>query len=123
MREIWSPRPLISAGGYSRELALDVAETKGDIIAIGRLFISNVRLAFYWLSSSTDIYNYLWILQPDLVHRLQNDLPAQKGDRTKYYTYEDPVGYTDYPFVDGTVAPARFKAFSQPQLGPERASL
>jgi 2,4-dienoyl-CoA reductase-like NADH-dependent reductase (Old Yellow Enzyme family) len=44
IRKIWSPRPLISAGGYTRELAIDTAETKGDLIAVGRLFISNVRI-------------------------------------------------------------------------------
>lgn len=46
IREIWRPRPLISAGGYNRELALKVAETKGDLIAFGRFFISNVRADF-----------------------------------------------------------------------------
>lgn len=43
IREIWAPRPLVSAGGYRRELALDFAEKKGDIIAFGRWFIANVR--------------------------------------------------------------------------------
>jgi NADPH2 dehydrogenase len=42
IRQIWSPRPLITAGGYNRQLALDVAEEKGDIIAFGRHFIANV---------------------------------------------------------------------------------
>ena len=42
LREIWKPRPFISAGGYTREVALEVAETKNDLIAVGRLFISNV---------------------------------------------------------------------------------
>ena len=42
IREIWAPRPLITAGGYNRKLAIDVAETKGDLIAFGRAFIANV---------------------------------------------------------------------------------
>ena len=46
LREIWGPRLLISAGGYTRELALEIAKTKGGLIAVGRLFISNVRLQY-----------------------------------------------------------------------------
>lgn len=42
LREIWRPRPLISAGGYTPEIALETAEKKGDLIAFGRSFISNV---------------------------------------------------------------------------------
>ncbi len=41
LRKIWAPRPFVVAGGYTRELALKGAE-KGDIIASGRLFLSNV---------------------------------------------------------------------------------
>lgn len=41
LRKIWAPRPFIVAGGYTRELALKGAK-KGDIIASGRLFLSNV---------------------------------------------------------------------------------
>lgn len=63
------------------------------------------------------------VFQPDLVYRLKNNLPALKGDRSKYYTYEDPVGYTDYPFADGSVSPARYKLYSQPYSDLERASL
>lgn len=46
IRKIWGNRPLITAGGYDRETALDVAETKGDIIAFSRAFISNVSTHF-----------------------------------------------------------------------------
>ncbi|KAJ3522062.1 hypothetical protein NM688_g8929 [Phlebia brevispora] len=74
IRDIWRPRPLISAGGYTRELAIEVAEKKGDLIAFGRLFISN----------------------PDLPFRLLKGIPAVKGNRSSYYT-EGPAGYTDYP--------------------------
>jgi NADPH2 dehydrogenase len=43
VREIWRPLPLISAGGYNRETAIDTAEQKGDLIAFGRFYIPNVR--------------------------------------------------------------------------------
>lgn len=42
IREIWAPRPLITAGGYTRDTAVDVAEKKGDLIGFGRYFIANV---------------------------------------------------------------------------------
>ncbi|EKM53345.1 uncharacterized protein PHACADRAFT_259653, partial [Phanerochaete carnosa HHB-10118-sp] len=87
LREIWGHRPFISAGGYDKESAFEVAETKGSLIAAGRLFISN----------------------PDLPVRWQNDIPVDKGDRSTYYIVESPQGYTDYPFADGSVAPERFK--------------
>ncbi len=46
LRNIWKPRPFISAGGYrSAEEMVEVAESKGDIIAMGRYFISNVSSA------------------------------------------------------------------------------
>ncbi|GJE97331.1 alkene reductase [Phanerochaete sordida] len=87
LREIWKPRPFISAGGYTRELALETAERTGDLIAAGRLFISN----------------------PDLPLRWQMNVPADKGDRSTYYAIESPEGYIDYPFMNGEVAPERFR--------------
>lgn len=33
---------MVSAGGFDRELGMDVAERKGRLIAYGRSFISNV---------------------------------------------------------------------------------
>ncbi|EIN14722.1 FMN-linked oxidoreductase [Punctularia strigosozonata HHB-11173 SS5] len=78
IREIWAPRPLISAGGYNRELALRNAEDKGDIIAFGRHFIAN----------------------PDLPLRLEKDIPLHPYDRSTFYTPESPVGYIDQPFAD-----------------------
>ena len=42
LREIWAPSVVISAGGYTKETALKAAEEKGDLIAMGRWFISNV---------------------------------------------------------------------------------
>jgi len=79
LRELWSPRPFISAGGYSRETALIGAERTGDLIAFGRPFLAN----------------------PDLPLRLAKDLPLAKGNRETYYTTAlGPKGYTDYPFSD-----------------------
>ncbi len=43
IRKIWLPRPLISAGRYTRESAIARAEETGELTAFGRLFISNVR--------------------------------------------------------------------------------
>ena len=42
LRAIWGARPYISAGAYTRELALKTAQEKGDLIAYGRYYISNV---------------------------------------------------------------------------------
>lgn len=42
IREIWTPRPLISAGGYDRASATERADKNDELIAFGRLFISNV---------------------------------------------------------------------------------
>ncbi|KAF7421212.1 hypothetical protein PC9H_011733 [Pleurotus ostreatus] len=78
LRKIWAPRPFIVAGGYTRELALKGAE-KGDIIASGRLFLSN----------------------PDLVLRWRKDLPLNAYDRSTFYAHGDASekGYVDYPFA------------------------
>ncbi|KAI0086369.1 FMN-linked oxidoreductase [Irpex rosettiformis] len=76
IRKIWQPRPLISAGGYNRELALEAADKKGDIIAFGRQYISN----------------------PDLPLRLKKNLPLTKYDRNKFYNAEDPDGYINYAY-------------------------
>ncbi|KAF9556884.1 FMN-linked oxidoreductase [Agrocybe pediades] len=72
--------PLITAGGYTRETGIRIAETKGDLIAYGRLFIAN----------------------PDLPYRLQRGLPVEKGNRKRYYSRGslDPTGYTDYSFSE-----------------------
>ncbi|KAI0088267.1 FMN-linked oxidoreductase [Irpex rosettiformis] len=77
IREIWQPRPLISAGGYNRELAIEIAEKKGDLIAFGRHYISN----------------------PDLPLRLKKNLPLTKYDRSKFYNAGDALGYVDYPYA------------------------
>ncbi|KAH7905134.1 hypothetical protein BJ138DRAFT_1118750, partial [Hygrophoropsis aurantiaca] len=80
LRKIWGERAYISAGGYTRELALQTAENKGDLIAFGRLYIST----------------------PDLPRRLKEDIPFSKGDRGMYYLAGDltPKGYSDWPFAE-----------------------
>ncbi|KAJ8697665.1 hypothetical protein PTI98_004445 [Pleurotus ostreatus] len=81
LRRIWSPRPFITAGGYTRELAIKAAE-RGDIVAVGRHFLAN----------------------PDLPLRWKDDLPSNAYDRSTFYVMGDGTGkgYTDYPFLDGT---------------------
>ncbi|KAF7970165.1 hypothetical protein HWV62_24874 [Athelia sp. TMB] len=79
LRELWGEKPLIIAGGLDRELGLEIAE-KNDysLVAYGRSFIAN----------------------PDLVHRLKENLPLAKGDRATYYS-PGPEGYIDYPVLRG----------------------
>jgi NADPH2 dehydrogenase len=96
IRAIWSPRPLVTAGGYDRKIALEVAEEKGDIIAFGRHFISNVSLIpviFLWPT-------LMGRVQPDLPLRLEKDIPLHPYDRSTFYAAESPVGYIDQPFAD-----------------------
>ncbi|KAF9481767.1 FMN-linked oxidoreductase [Pholiota conissans] len=77
IRELWSKKgkQLITAGGYTRETGMQIADRKGDLIAYGRLFISN----------------------PDLPYRLMKGIPVEKGDRNTYYA-TTAKGYVDYPF-------------------------
>lgn len=44
IRDIWSPRPLIVAGGFDRESAIERADSTGELIAFGRRYTSNVSL-------------------------------------------------------------------------------
>lgn len=55
IRDIWAPKPLIVAGGFTRESALNRANQTGDLIAFGKPFISNVCLSArsYQVSSLT----------------------------------------------------------------------
>ncbi|KAK0210037.1 hypothetical protein DFS33DRAFT_1251295 [Desarmillaria ectypa] len=80
IRSIWAPKPLISAGGYNCRSAIDTAERKGDLIAFGRHFIAN----------------------PDLVYRLENDIPLNTYNRKTFYLPGEisAIGYTDYPFAE-----------------------
>ncbi|KAL9224665.1 hypothetical protein vseg_000681 [Gypsophila vaccaria] len=77
--------PFVSSGGYTKELGMqDVAQGKADLVAYGRLFISN----------------------PDLVERFRVDAPLTKYDRTTFYTHDPVVGYTDYPFLGEENSPS-----------------
>ncbi|KAH7929172.1 FMN-linked oxidoreductase [Leucogyrophana mollusca] len=80
IRKIWGERAFITAGGFTRETALETAEEKGGLVAFGRLYIPN----------------------PDLPRRLKEDLPLTKGDRATYYQLGDlsPKGYSDWPFAE-----------------------
>ncbi|KAL4252357.1 Aldolase-type TIM barrel [Abortiporus biennis] len=78
IRKVWAPRPFISAGFYTPELALEIADSKGDLIAFGRYFIAN----------------------PDLPYRIKNKIPLTPWNSAAFYVPESSVGYTDYPFAD-----------------------
>jgi len=79
IREIWSPHPLITASGYTREKALAAAEQNGDLIAFGRDFIAN----------------------PDLPLRLKANVSLNIQDPSTFYAIMSAKGYTDYPFAEG----------------------
>ena len=68
-------RTLILCGGYDRPHAEQALLQKtADLIAFGRLYISN----------------------PDLVHRLSHDLELASGNPATYYS-SGATGYLDYP--------------------------
>ncbi|KAJ4185655.1 hypothetical protein NW767_012864 [Fusarium falciforme] len=73
--------PVIVAGNYNGESAkqaVDVEYAKHDVVvAFGRPYISN----------------------PDLVFRLQRDIPLASVDKDTMYTQDDK-GYTDYKFSE-----------------------
>jgi N-ethylmaleimide reductase len=70
----------IANNGYTRELALTTLAADGaDLIAFGKLFISN----------------------PDLVERLRRNTPLTEPDTATFYG-GDQHGYTDYPALAGT---------------------
>ncbi|KIK56644.1 hypothetical protein GYMLUDRAFT_230039 [Collybiopsis luxurians FD-317 M1] len=83
IREVWTQegnaRWLISAGGYTRDIAIQTVDEKGGLVAFGRPFIAN----------------------PDLPYRLEHDIPLNKADRDTFYVpgSNEPKGYTDYPFA------------------------
>jgi N-ethylmaleimide reductase len=65
----------IANNGYSRAMAIEaIRDSRADMIAFGRAFISN----------------------PDLVERLRADAPLAEGDRKTFYG-GGAEGYTDYP--------------------------
>ncbi|KAF8970818.1 hypothetical protein BDZ97DRAFT_1901881 [Flammula alnicola] len=64
IRALWSPKPLVTCGGYTRKTAIERADTTGDLIAFGKTFISN----------------------PDLSTRLENDIQLGAPDPKTFYT-------------------------------------
>ncbi|MEM6927007.1 MAG: alkene reductase [Myxococcota bacterium] len=67
--------PIILSGGYDRARAeADLQAGRGELVAFGRPYLAN----------------------PDLVHRLRNDLPLNDPRPDLFYT-PGPEGYTDYP--------------------------
>ncbi|XBI08348.1 hypothetical protein VPH35_136094 [Triticum aestivum] len=73
----------IVAGGYDREEGNKVvADGYVDLVAYGRIFLAN----------------------PDLPKRFELDSPLNKYDRNTFYTQDSVIGYTDYPFLEGSNA-------------------
>ncbi|BBN13689.1 12-oxophytodienoic acid reductase [Marchantia polymorpha subsp. ruderalis] len=71
----------LAAGGYNKEEGVKaIVSGKADGIVYGRLFLAN----------------------PDLPKRFQVNAPLNKYNRDTFYTQDPVVGYTDYPFLDGT---------------------
>ncbi|KAJ7700171.1 NADH:flavin oxidoreductase/NADH oxidase [Mycena olivaceomarginata] len=61
---LWAPRPVVRAGGYSREGAIKAAEGREKtLVAFGRFYISN----------------------PDLPTRLEEDIPLNPFERATFY--------------------------------------
>lgn len=73
---LWSPRPLIVAGNYRRDSALQAAQKGNVLIGVGRYFISN----------------------PDLPKRWMVGAELTPYDRSTFYT-KGSKGYTDWPFL------------------------
>ncbi|KAH9330219.1 hypothetical protein KI387_002327 [Taxus chinensis] len=68
----------LAAGGYDRDdKNVVISSGKADLVAYGRLFISN----------------------PDLPKRFELNAPLNEYDRSTLYTSDQVVGYTDYPFL------------------------
>jgi len=68
----------LSAGGYDATAGVNQIESgHSDLVAFGRLFLAN----------------------PDLVKRIERQLPLNAYDRSTFYT-NDEKGYVDYPFYD-----------------------
>lgn len=79
--DLWGNQsPVILAGGFksgtAKEAVDDEYEGKDIGIAFGRYFISN----------------------PDLVFRLQRELPLTPYVRATFYSLKEKHGYTDYSF-------------------------
>ncbi|QRW02781.1 NADH:flavin oxidoreductase/NADH oxidase [Ceratobasidium sp. AG-Ba] len=76
--ELWSPRPYLTAGGYTAESAKEAAEKRDNVaVVMGRPFIAN----------------------PDLPYRILHNLELAASDNSTWYTTgtEATKGYIDYP--------------------------
>jgi 12-oxophytodienoic acid reductase len=72
----------IVAGGYGREDGnTAVSSGYADLVAYGRLFLSN----------------------PDLPRRFEIDAPLNKYNRDTFYISDPVVVYTDYPFLPSDI--------------------
>jgi 12-oxophytodienoic acid reductase len=72
----------IIAGGYGRDDGNKaIADGYADLVAYGRLFLSN----------------------PDLPRRFEIDAPLNKYIRETFYISDPVIGYTDYPFLPSNV--------------------
>ncbi|EIM79599.1 FMN-linked oxidoreductase [Stereum hirsutum FP-91666 SS1] len=81
LRKIWGEGLYLAAGGFTREDAINTADTKGGLVVFGRYFISN----------------------PDLPRRIRDNIPFTKYDRSTFYVDKPtPKGYTDYAFAEET---------------------
>ena len=75
----------MAAGGYNRDNGNEAVELgAADLVAYGRL----------------------WLSTPDLVDRFLADAPLNYYNRSTFYTPDQKVGYTDYPYLKD-VAPDR----------------
>lgn len=78
LREIWAPRPFISASGYTPTSGPAHADRTGDLVAYGRHFLSN----------------------PDLPERIRKGIPLNPFNADMFYVPEAAEGYVDYPFAN-----------------------
>jgi N-ethylmaleimide reductase len=72
---------IIQCGGFDKESGEQVLESGlADLIAFGRPFINN----------------------PDLVNRMQHDLPLSKDLKMDLFYAADEKGFTDYPVIEAS---------------------
>ncbi|TFK92882.1 NADH:flavin oxidoreductase/NADH oxidase [Polyporus arcularius HHB13444] len=76
--KLWSPRMVITTGGYERDSAIKVAEETNQLIGFGRAFLAN----------------------PDLVYRLRENIPLNEPQLDTFYLPMNERGYTTYPFSE-----------------------
>jgi NADPH2 dehydrogenase len=77
--DIWTPKPLLVAGGFKQEdAAREAAARQNTVVVFGRYFLST----------------------PDLVERIRQNIPFNPYNRETFYLKGDePRGYIDYPFA------------------------